>query len=420
MESERVSRVRRRARATSPGATTVELRLRATAELRRASLQVGETDLKHLTLGRIKGVELGLHYSWIFIAALITLSLADRFRTTNPHWSPATVWASAAVTGILFFVGLFAHELSHAMVAKARGLPIHRITLFFLGGVAQIEREAGDPGTEFWMAIAGPAASVVFGFACLLLAWGGFGWPWWSEPASPGAAILVWLGYINFVLAGFNLIPGFPMDGGRVLRAILWWITKSEDRSTSIAARVGQLVGWGFIAWGLYGTVNGAGIGELWIAFIGWFLIQAAGGSLAHARMLSALRGLTVRDVMSRDCVTVDGNVNLESVAEAASRGGPQCFLVEREGKLDGLVDFRALRRIAREQWPVTPLRAIMRPLSRVRPLRPDMPATEALDVLGREDLIEVPVIEGGFLQGIVSRNRLVEIIRNRAALRPA
>ena len=376
--------------------------------------------MKHLRLGSVKGVELGLHYSWIFIAALITFSLADRFHSTNPGWSTATVWISAVVTGILFFVGLFAHELSHAMVALSRGLPIHRITLFFLGGVAQIEREAGDPGTEFWMAIAGPVASVVFGFLCLLLAWVAFAWPWWSEPANPGAAVLVWLGYINFALAAFNLIPGFPMDGGRVLRALLWWITKSEDRSTAIAARVGQIVGVLFIVWGVFRMLNGGGLGELWIAFIGWFLIQAAGSTLAHARMLGALRGLTVRDVMSRDCITVDANVNLQSVAETAARGGPQCFLVENQGKLDGIVDFRALRRIAREQWPVTPLRAIMRPLSRIRSLQPDMPATEALDVLGREDLIEAPVVEGGFLQGVVSRGKLVEIIRNRAALRMA
>ena len=373
--------------------------------------------MKHLRLGSIKGVELGLHYSWLFIAALITLSLADRFHSANPGWSSATVWISAVVTGVLFFVGLFAHELSHAMVALSRGLPIHRITLFFLGGVAQIEREAGDPFTEFWMAIAGPIASVVFGFLCLALAWAAFAWRWWSEPASPGASILVWLGYINFALAAFNLIPGFPMDGGRVLRALLWWITKSEDRSTAIAARVGQGVGVLFIVWGLFRMLNGGGIGELWIAFIGWFLIQAAGSTLAHSRMQSALRGLTVRDVMSRDCITVDANVNLQSVAETASRGGPQCFLVENQGKLDGIVDFRALRRIAREQWPVTPLRAIMRPLSRIRSLQPDMPATEALDVLGREDLIEAPVVEGGFLQGVVSRGRLVEIIHNRAAL---
>ncbi len=230
----------------------------------------------HIKLGRIAGVELGLHYSWLVIAALITFSLAARFRFTNPEWGTTIIWVSAVVTGILFFVGLFVHELSHAMVAKSRGLPIHRITLFFLGGVAQIEREAENPGTEFWMAIAGPIASIVLGILCLGVAHAVFGWQFWEMAQAPAAAILVWLGYINLVLAGFNLIPGFPMDGGRVLRAIIWWATGNGDKAMNIAARVGQFVGWLFVVWGIFRVFTGEGLGALWIALIG--LVPDPGG----------------------------------------------------------------------------------------------------------------------------------------------
>jgi Zn-dependent protease len=206
----------------------------------------------HVTIARIQGIELGIHFSWAIIATLIILSLAARFNYLHPSWGPLTIWGSAVLTGLLFFVGLLIHELSHALVARARGLPVRRITLFLLGGMAQMEQEPRRPGTEFWMAIAGPLASIFLGFACLAVAWGVFGWNWWTEATTPGQAILVWLGYINLILAGFNLIPGFPMDGGRVLRAIIWRITGSSGRATLVAARIGMAVGW--ISWsGAYG-----------------------------------------------------------------------------------------------------------------------------------------------------------------------
>ena len=193
-----------------------------------------------IKLATVFGVELGLHYSWFIIALLITFSLAAQFHTTNPSWGETVIWTAAVVTGVLFFAGLFAHELSHALVAKARGIPIHKITLFLLGGMAQIEGEPSKPSTEFWMGIIGPITSGVLGLALLAVAWA-FGWLPGSTPAAPGLAVLVWLGYINLMLGAFNMIPGFPLDGGRVLRAIVWWITKDARRSTLIAARVGSL-----------------------------------------------------------------------------------------------------------------------------------------------------------------------------------
>jgi Zn-dependent protease len=190
-----------------------------------------------IKLGTLFGVELGLHFSWLVIALLITFSLVAQFHAVNRDWSQAAVWITAVLTGVLFFACLFAHELSHALVAKARGIPIHKITLFLLGGVAQIEKEASDAKTEFWMAIVGPFTSGVLGLILLSFAYS-TGWIPRSQPATPGVALLVWLGYINLALAAFNMIPGFPLDGGRVLHAILWWIMRDAERSTRAAARV--------------------------------------------------------------------------------------------------------------------------------------------------------------------------------------
>ena len=209
------------------------------------------------------------------------------------------VWSAAILTSVLFFACLFAHELSHALVARARGLPIHKITLFLLGGMAQMEEEPHDASTEFWMAIAGPIASGAIGLMLLALA-RALGWiPWTNTAQTPGVAILVWLGYINLVLGAFNMIPGFPLDGGRVLRAIIWWITGNADRSTKIAAQIGQLIGAGFIAFGIISFFGKGGFGGLWFALIGWFVLQAAGASLMQLQVGSVLRGLRVRDVMS-------------------------------------------------------------------------------------------------------------------------
>ncbi|MEQ1924071.1 MAG: site-2 protease family protein, partial [Pyrinomonadaceae bacterium] len=204
-----------------------------------------------IKLGRIFGIQIGRHYSWLIIAVLISLSLSSYFAGAHPDWSRGVIWAMAVATAILFFVAIVLHELSHATVAKMRGLPVSSITLFALGGVAQLDKEPEDAKTEFWMAIAGPIASSVIGLVCLGLAWT-LGWSPSSEPVTPLMAMLVWLGYINIVLAIFNTMPGYPMDGGRVLRAVIWWITGNANRATRIASVTGQFIAFGFIFLGLW------------------------------------------------------------------------------------------------------------------------------------------------------------------------
>src|SRR4051812_1382028 len=225
----------------------------------------------HVKLGRIAGISIGLHYSWFIIAVLIALSLVQHFHAVDPQWSRTVVWMAAAVTSVLFFVALLLHELAHSLVAKARGLRVRAITLFALGGVSQIESEARDAKSEFWIAIAGPITSAVIGLVLLGTAWPD-GWLVAGGHATPLISVLVWLGNINILLAAFNMVPGYPLDGGRVLRALVWSVTHNAERATRLAAKVGQVVAFLFILAGLWRFFVGANFGGLWLAFIGWFL----------------------------------------------------------------------------------------------------------------------------------------------------
>src|SRR5262245_51694179 len=204
-----------------------------------------------IKLGRISGIDIGLHYSWFIIALLIFFSLAAHFQFVNPQWSVALTWSLAAITALLFFASIVAHELSHAAVANARGVPVKSITLFALGGVANIEKESTDARSEFWIAIVGPVTSAVIGLLCLGVVWMA-GWrPEAGTPLAPLGTGLLWLGYINIALAIFNMIPAYPLDGGRVLRSIVWETSRDPVRATKVAAGVGQFIAVAFIVFGL-------------------------------------------------------------------------------------------------------------------------------------------------------------------------
>lgn len=371
----------------------------------------------HIKLGRIFGVAVGLHYSWIIIALLVTLSLRSQFAVDHPNWDASTTWIIAIITGLLFFVSILLHELSHAAVAKLRGIPVRAITLFALGGVAQIEKDAADAKSEFWMGIIGPITSFVIGLFCLALAWL-FGWNLASEAVSAPAAMFMWLGFINIALAIFNMIPGFPLDGGRVLRAIVWWITGDANRSTRIASRVGQLVALGFIMLGIFRFFSGAGFGGLWIAFIGWFLLDAARASGAQVEITERLTGLKVGDVMAQQFPIVDANANLQTfVQEHLLPTGHRCFVVSEQGTPAGIITPHEVKAIDRARWPYTTVGDVMRSFDTLRTVSPERPVTEALEMMGREDVNQIPVVQQGKLAGIISRAHIVRVLQTRAEL---
>jgi len=371
-----------------------------------------------IKLGRIFGVQLGLHYSWLIIALLVTLSLVSQFYAINPRWGAVVIWVTAIVTSLLFFTTLLLHELSHAAVARSRGLPVRSITLFALGGVAQIEKEASDAKTEFWMAIVGPITSIVIGAVCLTLAWS-LGWSPDREPRVPPMAVLQWLGYINIALAVFNMIPGFPLDGGRVLRAVVWWITKDPARSTRVAARVGQVIAFAFIIWGILRFFGGGNFGGLWLTLIGWFLLEAARASYMQVEVTESLRGIRVGDVMTRDWPVVDGRMNLQTfVDEHLLTTGQRCFVVEIDGRVSGMVTPHEVKSIERSKWQASTVSEVMRPLKDLRTVSPRTSVTKALEVMSRDDLNQLPVVKDDRLEGIISRSHILRLLQTRTELR--
>jgi Zn-dependent protease/predicted transcriptional regulator len=361
-------------------------------------------------------VKIGLHASWFLIAALIILSLAQHFRIEQETWSTGVVWVTAIATGLLFFAAVLAHELSHALVARQRGLSVHSITLFALGGVAQIEGEADDAKTEFWMGAAGPIASLAIGLACLGLA-RALGWTLDFDPATPPQALCVWLGYINLSLAFFNLIPGFPLDGGRMLRALLWWITGEPLRATRNATRTGQAVALVFMGAGLVSFLRMGGLGGLWVAFIGWFLLRAASSTRRYVEILERLRGVTVGDLMARECATVDARTNVQGFVEShVLQTDRRWFVVVENGAVTGLVTPEDVEDVQRSRWTETLVEDVMKPLMHLTTVAPTTPASESLETMTRDDVKQLPVIAEGRLQGIICRTHILQFLQVRAA----
>ena len=371
----------------------------------------------HIKLGKIFGIEIGLHYSWLIIAVLITLSLSSYFSTSHPEWGTGVIWVMAVSSALLFFGAIVVHELSHAIVALRNNLPVSSITLFALGGVAQIEKEAETASSEFWLGIVGPITSAVIGAVCLGLAVA-FGWPAGEMPTTPLMAVIVWLGTVNIALAIFNMIPGFPMDGGRVLRAAAWKFTGDKVRATRIASVIGQVFAFGFIVLGVFAFFGGSGIGGLWIAFIGWFLLNAAKATYSQLEITEGLKNVTVGDLMSLDCPILDPRMNVQTmVEEHMLRSGRRCYLVGDAGEPEGLITPHEIKGISREMWPMTLVGDIMKPIEQVHTIARSAPVMEALDKMGREDVNQLPVMDGGKLAGIISRDRIVKYLYTRKEL---
>jgi Zn-dependent protease/predicted transcriptional regulator len=366
-----------------------------------------------IVLGKIFGIRVGLHFSWFLIALLIVSSLFAELRSAHADWNPGIILVLAALTALAFFVSLLLHELSHSLVAVRYGLPVREITLFALGGVSQIEGEAPNAKAEFRIAAVGPATSVLLGIACSALS---------RVSGNPDtnvvAALLIWLGYINLGLAIFNLIPGYPLDGGRVLRAIIWWKTGNMNRATRSAARIGQAIAVAFIVLGLLRFMSGAGIAGLWIAFVGWFLLQAARESYSQIDLRRTLDTVHVTDVMTRDCTMVDGQVSVQDfVDHELLRTGRRCFVVEQQGRPAGLITLHQIKQLDRSRWPLTTLEEIMIPLAEVHSVAPSTTLGHALELMSHNDLNQLAVISDGHLDGMLSRRDLLGYFQTRAEI---
>lgn len=377
-------------------------------------------------LGSLFGIEIAIDWSLTVIFVLIAFSLAvGVFPAWHPDWSPALHWATAIAAAVVFFASLLAHEFSHALVGRRIGVEVRRITLFMFGGMAHMENEPPSWRGEFLMAIVGPVTSLVLGLGCLWLASVIHG-PIPFDPEKPAAAlatlgplvtVLLWLGPVNVLLALFNLVPGFPLDGGRVLRALLWGATGNQQLATRWASLAGQAFGWLLITAGIAMMLGwrvpvfGSGfVGGAWLVFIGWFLNAAAVASYRHLLMQHSLSEVPVRRLMQSAVTRVDPQLRVGSlVEELVMSSGQRVFPVEVAGRLAGMVSLRDLQKIPRDAWDRTIVADIMTPVERLAMLAPDQNAMEALDMLAQRDLNQLPVVSGGALLGLVRREDIVK-----------
>ena len=358
-----------------------------------------------LRLGRIAGIEIGIHYTWLLAFILITWSLAQGFfPQAYPGWGPGTYWITGILAALILFVSVLLHELAHSLVAQARGLPVRSITLFIFGGVSTLEEEAKKPAIEFTMTIVGPLTSL----ALAVIFWG------LSQlidaPSSPAAAMLNYLWQINALLAAFNLLPGFPLDGGRVLRSILWGTTGDLVRATNIAATVGRFFGWALIAFGVFQLLQGNFLGGLWIAFIGWFLSSAADVSRRDITLREHLSGVPVSEVMDPSTETISPETSVEEVVRGAFlQGHRRAVPVGRDDRLVGIVTLTDVKELPQLKWTQTSVEEIMtrQPLYRVTP---DDDLNSAMRLIAQHDINQVLVLREGRLVGLLNR---ADIIRH-------
>jgi Zn-dependent protease len=351
-----------------------------------------------IRFGRIAGIEVGANWSWLIVVVLIAWVLAAGvFPESNPGLSDGTYVAMAAVAAALFFSSLLLHELGHAIQAKREGMEIDTITLWIFGGVARFKGMFPSAGAELRIALAGPVVSLVLGVAFLGLA---------SVLSLPTAVdgVVFWLGYINLILLAFNMLPALPLDGGRVLQAALWARKRDFGAATRTAAGLGRLFGQALIAWGLLVAIFGGAIGGLWLAFIGWFLLMAADAEASMAEARDVFEGVRVRDVMARDPVTTHPDLTLrEFMDDVFLMHRHTSYPVTDDGHTLGLISFRRVAAIPREEWERRHVRDCMFPLADTLVVSEDAEVNEILAELTSDEPRRALVCDGGRLLGLVS-----------------
>lgn len=361
-------------------------------------------------LGRIFGIPIYLHTSWFIIFLLITLSLRTQFTSQHPNWTPTQHWMLGIITSALFFGSVVFHELSHSVVAMRYKIPVQSITLFVFGGLARISRDAANATQEFTIAIAGPISSLFLSGCFWLVAH-------YFRGSEMVTAASTWLWEINLILALFNLVPGFPLDGGRVLRGIVWGITGDYTRSTQIASNAGRGVAYVMIAIGVWQALHGNWVGGLWTAFIGWFLLSAAQESYAQVALRSTLTGVRAEDIMSHDIPTVARDISLEDYMHEVLRTGRRFHIVTGAGVPVGLATLGAIGKVPREDWARTSIQAAMLPLDKLHTASPDEPALGVLERMQREDINQMPVISDGSIVGMIARDTILRVLQTRLQL---
>ena len=360
-----------------------------------------------IPLGKILGIEIGLDYSWFVIFALITWMLAGSYYPDEfKHWSPWVYWVTGAVTAVMLFASVLLHELGHSVVALRYKIPVRSITLFLFGGVAQIGAEPPSAVAEFFIAIAGPLVSLAL--AILFYA---------VQPVVAGIEPLLglakYLAYINLALVLFNLIPGYPLDGGRVFRAIVWAITGDMGRSTLIAANVGRFFAFLLIFFGVWQMFSGNLGGGLWIAFIGWFLDNAASIQLQQVTLRGVLTGHRVSEAMSTHYAIIPEDLTLQQLVDEHIIGdGQRSFLVNRGDQAVGMITLHRIKEVPRHLWVTTSADKAMLPFEQLKCIDPDTELWSALEKMDRNGVNQMPVIRNQRVIGMLSREDAISFLR--------
>jgi Zn-dependent protease/CBS domain-containing protein len=387
---------------------------------------------KGIRIGKIAGIEINIDWSWLLIFLLISWELSAYFSSFHPQWSTLYTWGISIVASILFFVSILVHELAHSLVSIRKGLPVRNITLFIFGGVSNIQHEPPSPWAEFILTIVGPASSLLIGLVLLLMV------PFVSgvqnmsaqlisqspsavlSQISPIALLFFWLGSINLLLGVFNLIPGFPLDGGRILRSILWAATNNLRKATRWASLVGQVIAWAMIIGGIAMIFGfqlpffGQGfISGIWLAFIGWFLNSASIQSYRQVVIQDILEGVPVQKMMRQNPPIVSENLTLDNLVHDMVMGSDdQAFPVVDANQLEGLVTLDDIRKVPRDRWDAVKVAEIMTPIDQLVIVKPEEDAAEALDKLMEKDVGQLPVMEDGTLEGILRRQDIMRWLK--------
>lgn len=361
---------------------------------------------------RIAGIDINIHISWLIILVFLTYSLATGwFPIMSPGYSTATYYLLGFIASILLFVSVLLHELAHSFVARSRGLQVKSIVLFIFGGVSNIEQEPPTPGIEFSLAFVGPLVSLLIGVLCyglLLLVRG---------THSLIVPVLSYLAVTNIILGVFNLIPGFPLDGGRVLRSIIWKATGNFQTATNITTFIGQAIAYLLILWGILLFFTGNAFNGLIIIFTGWFLLTSAQAARSQTVLETAFRGVTVNQIMNTNVLTVPANISLQKLVDEyfLPRGLRSAFVMQGD-QLAGLITLSDIRHVPRDQWPQTPVGTVMIPLERLHTITPQQNVKDVLPLMTGQDVNQLAVVQDGRLVGVLTREgilRSLEIRRN-------
>lgn len=377
-------------------------------------IKLGGAERSGLRLFSLLGIEIRLDWSVLIIFALIVYSLgAGLFPQWHGDWSPATSWITALAAGVIFFASLLAHEMSHSLMARRYGIRVPRITLFLFGGMAEIESEARNPKEEFAIAVVGPLMSLALGVMFTWIATASMGHDVARQITenpqaamagmSPAITACIWLGSVNIMLAVFNMVPGFPLDGGRVFRALVWWATGDPVRATRVASNAGRVVGWLIIAYGFWNLLALKNLGGLWLVLIGWFLTHLARASYTQMITERSLRSVRLADVMRTRFETVPASTTLERfVEDYLLRSSQQLWPVTDADRFVGTITFSDVATMAPEERSRRQVRDVLTPLDGQGCLDADEMATTALKRLGGAGEQPVVVVRDGRVVGLV------------------